>query len=438
MTWDRTTNPVITRTRLRLSSPEHVYQALDEYGDHWRAHPYALGEDEPLEQMLAGRNDRLIDLALAKNATIHSLVAQLYRRALTGSGDADYDRAIRLASLSNRIAVGMLNSEELKGTAARTDSELYRLAMHGDVDELTTLLRNPGSRGLLRAVYAREAPLDVIPDDRWRLLVYSSVGNPGLNRDDSSESGPDLLAWDIHKALFKLLGTAPAEPQWVTNLHQLFLEVSPTYTRVDSEQELLATLERWKGLKVKKIYSSDEEAQGFYTSLPIAEEFRCLIAALYGRVLANAKFVYVGKPDADDVALRSAYYGCSELKVADMRTAREKDGDVFTFAALFNDSLMLKPERRVELEGYLTHDMRGLYTKRCAQLKEQHRWFDARAVSESLDQEEVGSVEPSEQEHPQLQALSGQVTELKSRLASLSKTLVWGLAIVVIAIIWHK
>lgn len=436
MAWDRTTNPLITRTRLRLCSPDHVYQALEEYGTYMRDHPYSAEEDESLEQALAGRNDRLIDLALAKNATTHSLVAQLYKQALTGSGDADYDRAIRLASLSNRIAVGMLNSEELKGTTEeRTDSELYRLAMEGAVDELTTLLRNPGSRGLLRAVYAREAPLDVIPDDRWRLLVYSSVGNPGLNRDDSSNSGPDLLAWDIHKALFKLLVTAPAEPQWVTNLHQLFLEVSPSHTRADTEQALLETLERWKGLKVKKLYSSNDEAHGFFTPVPIAEEFRCLIAALYGRVLANTKFVYVGNPDADDVALRAAYYGCSELKVADMRAGHEKDGEVFTFAALFNDSLMLKNECRAELEGYLTGDMQWLYTKRCTQLQKQHRWFDARPVSESMDLEGAGSSGPA---HPELQDLSGQVTELKTRLANLSKTAFWGLVVLAILVVWHR
>ena len=204
MAWDHTTNPVITRSRLRLSSPEHVYQALEEYGDCWRARPYVV-EDERLERELVGRNDRLIDLALAKNASTCSLVAQLYHRALTGTGDAEYDRALRLASLSNRYAVGMLNSDGLRGTEARTDSELYRLAMEGDIEELATLLRNPGSRDLLQAVYARAAPLDVIPDDRWRLLVSSSVNNPALNEEHDSDAGPDMQAWHLQKAVFTLL-----------------------------------------------------------------------------------------------------------------------------------------------------------------------------------------------------------------------------------------
>lgn len=437
MAWDRTTNPAISRSRLSLSSPEHVYQALEEYGDCWRARPYTLVEDERLEQALAGRNDRLIDLALAKNASMCSLVAQLYQRALAGSGDADYDRALRLASLSNRNAVGMLNSDALKGTEARTDSELYRLAMEGDGDELTTLLRNPGSRGLLRAVYAREAPLDVIPDDRWRVLVYSSVGNPALNEDHDSDAGPDFLAWDIHKGVFALLTTAPAEPQWVITLHQLLLEVNPARVRApDSERAVLDTLERWKDVKVMNEFRKQEQA-GRFTSLSLAEEFRCLVAALYGRVFTDGKAVYVGQPDAADIALRCAYYGCTEMKVAAMKAAHEQDGDIFTFAALFNNSLMLQKECRAELEGYLTGDVHWLYTKRCAQLHEQYRWFDARPMSELLALED-GSAEPAQPAHPQLQALSGQVTELKSRLASLSKTLFWGLAIVFLAVVWHK
>ncbi|RQR65707.1 hypothetical protein DIE18_04450 [Burkholderia sp. Bp9125] len=439
MAWDRATNPVITRSRLRLSSPEHVYEALEAYGDYWRARPYTLVEDERLEQELAGRNDRLIDLALAKNASMCSLVAQLYQRALSGSDDAEYDRALRLASLSNRNAVGMLNSGALRGTEARTDSELYRLATEGDGDELATLLRNPGSRGLLRAVYAREEPLDVIPDERWRLLVSSSVGNPALNEDHDSNAGPDFLAWDVHKAVFALLATAPAEPQWVITLHQLLLEVNPARVRApDSEQAVLDVLGRWKDLKVMNQYRKEEQA-GRFTSLSLAEEFRCLIAALYGRVFVDGKSVCVGQADAADVALRCAYYGCTEMKVAAMKSAHEKDGDIFTFAALLNNSVMLQQDCRTELEGYLHGDMQWLYSKRCAQIQEQYRWFAAHPLTESLAVEDTGSAESTGQAHTQFQALSVQVSDLKSSLASLSRTVFWGLAIVLVAIIWqHK
>ncbi len=436
MAWDRTTNPAISRSRLRLSSPEHVYRALEEYGDYWRAHPYTI-EDERLEQELAGRDDRLIDLALAKNASSQGLVAQLYQRALSGSGDADYDRALRLASLSNRNAVGMLNSNALRGTDARTDSELYRLATEGDGDELTTLLRNPGSRGLLRAVYAREAPLDVISDDRWRLLVTSSIGNPGLNEEHDSHAGPDMLAWHLHKAVFALLQTAPAEPQWVVTLHQLLLEVNPARVHApDSERAVLDVLGRWKDLKVLNLFRKQEEA-GRFTSLSLSDEFRCLIAALYGRVFADGKSVFVGQPDAADVALRCAYYGRAEMKVAALKSAHEKDGDIFTFAALFNNSLMLQQDCRAELECYLNGDMQWLYSKRCAQIQEQYRWFAAHPLTESLAIEDTGSAESAGQAPTQFQALSGQVSGLKSSLDRLSRTVFWGLAIVLVAIIWQ-
>ncbi len=372
MAWDPTTNPAITHTRLRLSSPEYVYQALEEYGAYLRDQPCPVAQGDSLEKMLAGRNDRLIDLALAKNAASRSLVVQLYKRALTGSGDTDYDRAVRLACLSNRIAVDMLDSEELRGSEALTDSELYRLAMEGDDGELATLLRNPDSRDLVRAVYGRETPFHDISDERWWTLVHCSIGNRALNRDDGDELGPDLWAWNLHKALFRLLCTAPAEPGWVWILHMLLVGVNPARTRsADSEKEVIDALERWKCLTPDPFGNGEEE--GRFTSLSLAEEFRCLIAAHYGRVFIQNQSTCVGRYDAEDVALRCAYYGCTEMMVFEMKVAHDKDGDIFTFAALFNDSLLLKKDCRAKLEGYVTGDMQRLYSARCAQLQTQYR-----------------------------------------------------------------
>jgi hypothetical protein len=437
MTWDHTENPTITRTRLRLSSPESVYQALEEYGAYLQDRPYS--GDKSLEQILAARADRLIDLALARNASSSDLVAQLYARARAGTEDADYDRAVRLACLSNRIAVSVLTSHELNGTSEQAGNELRRLATEGDADELTLLLRNPESHVLFEGLYARKAPfLADISDERWRQLVASSIGNPSLNRDESSIEGPDLSAWRMHKALFTLLTLAPAEPQWVLTLHSLLLEVNPARVRApDSEQAALDTLTRWHGVTVMRAVGNREH-NGYYTPLPLAEEFRCLIAALYGRIFANDKSTCIGKPDAQDVALRCAYYGCEEMEVAAMKAARNKDGDIFSFAALFNNSLLLNKECRAELEGYINGDTQWLYRKRCVQMHDQYRWFDVRPVSESFEIEESDSGEASGQTLADLRTLPGQMTELKSRFASLAKTAFWGLVVLAILVVWRR
>jgi hypothetical protein len=152
MPWDSTTNRLVTKEWLRLASPDVVYQALEDYGQHF-VKQSALGDyDQELEMALGARNGRLIDLALARNAATPELVTCLYQRALGGTGDPDYDKAIRLACLANRMTPGM---PLFFDSSSIDQSELRRLDFNGDDDELTALLRNPTRRRLLVGVYGR-------------------------------------------------------------------------------------------------------------------------------------------------------------------------------------------------------------------------------------------------------------------------------------------
>jgi hypothetical protein len=93
------THRLITKARLELSSPEVVYDALEEYGKHVLEGKRFGENDKDLERALANRNSPLIDLGLAKNASSHELVAELYTRSLEGSGDPDYDKRFVLHAL---------------------------------------------------------------------------------------------------------------------------------------------------------------------------------------------------------------------------------------------------------------------------------------------------------------------------------------------------
>jgi hypothetical protein len=84
--------------------------------------------------------------------------------------------------------------------------------------------------------------------------------------------------------------------------------------------------------------------EGYFTSLKMKDEFRCLIAALYGKTYANNKTVVLGTATAPDVALRCAFYGNAQLTSKEMHKGRERDADAFEFAVLFNDHVYLKPE----------------------------------------------------------------------------------------------
>lgn len=154
--------------------------------------------------------------------------------------------------------------------------------MNGDEAELTALLRNPTRRHLLASVYGRKGVLADIPDERWFVLVRSSVGNPGLTVDGSSEAGPDLTAWDIQKTRVELLKTAPVEPRWVHTLYALLLTLNPENARgLDSEASALALLERWRDAKAPKMFGEAGEQEGYYSANTLVQEFCALIAAFY-------------------------------------------------------------------------------------------------------------------------------------------------------------
>lgn len=434
MAWDTTTHRLITTAWLRLAAPDVVYQALEEYGEYYRERG-SLGDYEPgLEEALAERDDRLIDLGLAKNAATNDLVARLYQRSLKGTGDPLYDKAVRLACLSNRMAAGMLFSSEL---AEIDKSEFRRLALVGDDDELAALMRNPTRRGVLRDVYSRKEPIEDISDDRWHHLVRSSVGNPGLNTHESDSYGPDLLAWDIQKSVVDLLSTAPVEPMWVHTLYSLLLELNPAHTRsLGSEVEALALLERWKAARVPKMFEEEGEETGYYSSLTLVEEFCCLMAALYGRIWDGTKFICIGKPEAKDPILRCAYYGRAEMTPKQMQEAYDRDEDLFAYMALFNDNLLLNKQCRSQLQDFLSEDLQHVYAKRCAQLKGKFRWFDPAPVTVDVGEEPAESAQPVDAS--MLHNLAAQVTHLKASVSGISKTLLWGFIVVGALVLWHR
>ncbi|MGF6440152.1 hypothetical protein [Paraburkholderia youngii] len=435
MAWDFTTHPEVIRNRLRFASPENVYAALEEYGTHWQRFRFALGDPE-LERLLFEREDRLIDLGLARyGRSDDGVVARIYKRARDGSGDADYDRAIQLACLSNPVIVAVIDSRLLKDPTAEDGGELHRLAMEGDNVALGTLMRNPGARALLATVYSRSGVMKDIPEERWLKLVQCSIGNPALNRDDSNNDGPDHIAYRVREALRDLVASAPTTPDWVQALYQLLIELDPAKRWLfENEKAVLDALDRWKGIVVESPFDSAKDETGEYTGLPLADEFRCLIAALYGKVLVDKKLVPVGKPDSDDVALRCAYYGNAKMTPEEVAAAREKDGATLAFAALCNPDLTLSVQTRAEVEEIVSWDLERLREKRYAELKARYPRFDARPAYQVLRPDESEKSAAS----PEIQTLAALVTEQGSILRGLARTVLWGFIILGALVLWRR
>ena len=117
-----------------------------------------------------------------------------------------------------------------------------------------------------------------------------------------------------------------------------------------SPERIDHVLERWSGLKL----GGDKEGQemeGNFTSLPMTQELRCYIAALYGRGFANSYSVHFGSPTAKDIALRCAYYARGDLTKKDMKAGYKRDKYVYLFAASFNSSITWEcPNSNPDLE----------------------------------------------------------------------------------------
>jgi hypothetical protein len=83
-----------------------------------------------------------------------------------------------------------------------------------------------------------------------------------------------------------------------------------------------------------------------FTSLSLKDEFRCLIAALYGTTFSNNKSAVQGSPSAKDVAMRCAYYGNARLSGKEMKAGYKRDLGVYVFATMYNRDLFFDSKLR--------------------------------------------------------------------------------------------
>jgi hypothetical protein len=190
--------------------------------------------------------------------------------------------------------------------------------------------------------------------------------------------------------------------------------LNPQY--VHSPENLDHVLKRWAQLPVAEKQETSND--GYFTSLPLRDEFRCLIAALYGRGFDAKKTVsvYFGKPDADDVAIRCAYYARGQRRAKEMAAGYEKDGTVFTFAATLNANVRaLGNLRKLMEEDYLNLD--DQMTRRWLKYDEQVR--KARPNTPPVSQELLTEIvaKPIDATRSSITELQGQLTTLTTRVA---------------------
>lgn len=433
MTWDSTANRSITRERLKISTPEVVYQHLEEYGQYVTANRWRWNSDEALEKDLLERNDLLINLALAKNAASEQVIKQLYHFTPDDGITEDYRKAVRLACLANRNAP--LSGFEIDDfRAGGLDvSEIRRIAAAGDHDELSAMFGNPARRALIPKLLERFGPFSDLDDRRWLLLIRYVSGNPDLNLDESSIDGPDFIHWDMNKAALHVLRTAPVSRMSIDILSELLINLDPSGARsLESQEDWRSLLERWT---VGAAKGQETEENGYYTGRPSSEELRGLIAAVYHRISEGKKLVAIGAPDADDIMMRCAFYGGGRLTPDQIQVAHAKDQRLFVLAAIFNNQILLDAKCRQELESYISAELQHVYAKRCSQLKARYKWFSAAPITEELREETTSA--------PTFEAsatgqLSERIAGLESKVVAASKQIWWAVFILGILLLWKR
>lgn len=342
----------VRTARLLASSPQAVFEDLRSYAET-RGRLSLFGDDNELELALAQRSEPLIDLALAQFGTSKAVLAPLLEEGLaTASSPHDVlrRRGLRVACYANRHldpfrSHGLLNELVPEHTKVR-------ILTNGDLDEMAVLLRNPAvGDDALADLYRKTGPFAELTDERWCRLVELAADNPRIVADEDDEHGPDWGFRDIQKALFELVTTAPVTDKWCRVLHRTLARIHPPAVAISVP--INETLEKWAAFEATDYRGSPVE--GIYTGLPFAEEFRCIVAALYGTRFVDSGYERAGSPKSASLPERCAYYGGASLTRDEVARFAARDGEAFGLAFSFNQSAMKTRESREAFEKHVSN-----------------------------------------------------------------------------------
>jgi hypothetical protein len=428
----------IREARLIVARPEDVWAALRDYGEEIKKGTL-FGGDPELEKSLLMRTNPLIDLGLARYGGDSDVVAALYKKTHATSSDhlqQRYLHGLRVACLANESLRGLLPS--FKNIVS--GEELKRLVKEGDDEEMSALLSNPLSDDLLESLYENKQPFSAIDDERRRRLVMLSIYNPRLTDNQDDEHGPDMTHWGIHKGIVGMLATVPTTYGWLRTFRSLLDRLDPGAVRTP-DAPITAILDRWINVPMPD-GETKKEQEGYYTPLSLRDEFRCLVASLYGAYYDKTAGKYtslnVGSSDSPDIALRCAHYGKVKLTVAAMKEGYARDGDVFVFAALCNSSVYYDSNlRRFFEEQVLSGDIRHVYKRRCEQIHKRQPSFDPRPASEWLIDDQQENEKPESNELRLLKQIEASLGQLAKKVLFTQTWVFWGL-IILAALVFFK
>ena len=328
---------VLEKLYLEAAPPAHVYDWL-------RDHKHESPSDETVRSLLA-RGDRFIDLALAQFCSSEQLLRDIYRRG---------DRGLQCAVLSNhRHALWERRFSTFGITIFETDEELDSFLRDAPSELLTALFMNPGlSEYDLESVFKREGRFKNLPDERWYLIVLTSLYNPRLHDEAEAEAPIEFLGqrsnYSAQIASWTAFLTLPADDACAYALNEptrtlIFSGVSLPTDRltkanagdgqgyVEALREAHKESEREFLRKVFERWSPPAEAESVH-----AENFNSLREWISSRVALDASYrdFLGGYPDV--YVRRGLYRSFQPREEKELNEALEKDDKEFVDAAIEN------------------------------------------------------------------------------------------------------
>lgn len=422
----------IREARLIVARPEQVLVELEKYNDDMRSE---YGWDKNLEESLLARNEPLIDLGLARYAREEKVVAALYKKSRVTPTDRLQERylyGLRVACLSNEVATHGFSKfpENILG-----EEETARLIKENKEGEIAALLSNRKFSHRIEALYKNEGLFSDLTDERRRRMVATSIDNPRLTEEDSAYDY-DSEYVEIHKAILSMIASAPTTDKWIYTLRALLDKLDPGNLKSPADGPITPILERWAHAPASE--KKDASKEGDFTNLSMRDEFRCLVAAMYGHhflgkddKLASSNFSL----NLEGEILRCAYYGQAEFKFTekDMESGYARDQNVYLLAVLCNDTVYRQPALRNLLEEQLRDSLsrRGedpcpilwpVYRGRCEQIHKRHPDFDPLPISDPYLEQRISE----SKELTMIKQLEATVASIANSVKSVRTSIFWG------------
>ncbi len=311
---------MIKEAELLCRTPEGVYEWLKDHAARTTAYTGEL--DDSADLALLGRNEPLVDFALAR-FTRNAETAKALMSKTKDRGPLDFKaRGTRLAVLSNEYVglqmsamPGLLFSDHYEGVI-----DFLKTA---DEPELCALFGNRSlSEKFIEDFLLLKAPWTALDEHRQFVAGMALARNPRMRQkyDGPMDGYAEYTHNTVFHAAWGLAETAPVNRDWAHFLADLLDGMPESWNQKDP----MPVLERWhpplEEVKTVGVGDVDDVARSGYLGI-----YQMVRQAIAQAALENGKFKLSEMLTSDDPAIRAAGYAKGKMSPEQITAAYERD-----------------------------------------------------------------------------------------------------------------